>query len=115
MSDERIPFLNQAFTKAEHKLDDDAFVREVIDRIPARYAFSHPLLVGLFLVPGLWFVSQIFGDAPRYLFESLSQPLTASLSQDSLVGGILTPLNSLVGVLGFGLAVLCMACKRLFA
>ncbi|HWK55116.1 MAG TPA: hypothetical protein VNR18_12145 [Hyphomicrobiales bacterium] len=117
MSDERDPFLDQAFATAERRLDDAAFVADVMRQVTARSqpAFNQPLVICLLLAPALWFAAQTFGDAPLRLLESLSRPLVDSPVQDSVGGSILAPLNNLAGLLGLGAATVYLAYKRLSA
>ncbi len=114
MNDERDPALEALFEEARQDLSDERFTDAVLARVEAR---RRRVLSGRLAIVVLLIAFELLLDAPLQhslgaLAEALNTPLFDTGAQ--WFGILLTPLNSLAGLLGLMLVGIHFLYRKLF-
>lgn len=114
MTIDRDPALQDLFSTARKELEDDAFTAEVMSRVNKlrRRMLVSWVVVGLVLAVGVGVLS-----GPLLVAVNLAtQLLPESLIEldDRLLAQILSPVNSVAGLLGLGFLALRLLYKKIF-
>ena len=114
MNEKRDPVLEGLFAQARQDLSDDRFTTAVLARVEERH---RRVLFGRLTIVVLLIAFELLLDAPLQhslgaLAEALNTPLFDTGAQ--WFGILLTPLNSLAGLLGLGLVGIHFLYRKLF-
>ncbi len=115
MTEERDPNLERVFAEAKEDLPEDAFAGRLMARIGAgeRRAVVGRLCVGLALAVGAVLVEPMLQDAIGSLNQSVQAPLLDL--DDQRLTYVLSPLNSVQGVVALAVAAAFIGYRTLFA
>jgi hypothetical protein len=114
MSDERDPVLEALFAESQQELSDDRFTNAVLARVEAR---RRRVLLGRLAIVVLLIAFELLLDAPlQHSLGALAEALNTPLF-DTGAGWfsiLLTPLNSLAGLVGLVLFAIHLLYRKLF-
>ena len=114
MTFDRDPALQDLFSTAKKELEDDAFTAEVMSRVNKlrRRMLVSWIVVGLVLAVGVGVLSGPLLVAVNLVTQLLPESLIEL--DDRLLAQILSPVNSVAGLLGLGFLALRLLYKKIF-
>ena len=115
MTFDRDPALQDLFVTAKNELEDDAFIAEVMSRVNKlrRRMLVSWIVVGLVLAVGVGVLSDPLLVAVNLAIQLLPESLIEL--DDRWLAQILSPVNSVAGLLGLGFLALRAAWKKILS
>ncbi len=114
MTDERDPALQALFAEAEQDLPAEDFTHGVMAQVEAEgKQFAHRWLLGaVVLLACAWFLAAPVQEAVALLTQGLSVTLVDM--ENPFLAQVLSPVNSVAGMIGFGFLGMWAVGRRVF-